>query len=159
LIVIGVGDPRQRDDGVGPAVVSLLRGRELPGVVLAESDGDAADLLALWEGHEVAVVVDGVRTGRVGLGRLRRLSLHHPSMADSVGPGRSGVGAAVRLARTLDRLPPRLLFFAVEIVDVAAGRGLSPMVASAARRAADEIADLCRSIPPRRSWTLSGWLI
>jgi hydrogenase maturation protease len=149
MIVIGVGDPSRRDDGVGPAVVSLLRWRGLPGVTLAESDGDAADLLALWTGHDFAVVVDGVDTGRVGPGRLHRLSLHHPSLAGGgSGPGRPELGLAVQLSRTLDRLPPRLLFFAVEVVDVAPGKGLSPVVAAAARAVADEIAELCRAGAP-----------
>jgi hydrogenase maturation protease len=144
MIVIGVGNSYRRDDGVGPAVVNLLRWRGLPGVVLAESDGEPTDMIDLWDGHDLAVVVDGVCTGRAAPGRMHRLSLHHPAVAAA--PAASthhvGLGTAVHLARALDRLPSRLLFIAVEVVDTTPGRGLSPVVAAAARRAADEVVRL-----------------
>jgi hypothetical protein len=49
VVVIGVGNPYRRDDGVGPAVIERLRRQGLDGVTLAESDGEAAALIMLWE--------------------------------------------------------------------------------------------------------------
>lgn len=150
MIVIGVGNPYRRDDGVGPTVISMLRWRGLPAVVLAESDGEPTDLIDLWAGHDLAVVVDGIRTGRAAPGRVRRLSLHHPAVAlapAATSSHRAELGTAVSLGRALDRMPRQLLFVAIEIVDVSPGRGLSPVVAAAARRAADEVVELAAERP------------
>jgi len=40
VVVIGVGNPYRRDDGIGRAVVTRLHRRHLPGVTLAECDGE-----------------------------------------------------------------------------------------------------------------------
>ncbi len=45
----------------------------------------------------------------------------------------------IALARALDRLPARLMLYAVEVADTGFGVGLSPDVADAARLIADEI--------------------
>src|SRR5437899_1606818 len=47
VVVIGVGNPYRRDDGVGPAVVDRLRRSAPAGVRLEESDGEPSQLLVL----------------------------------------------------------------------------------------------------------------
>jgi hydrogenase maturation protease len=147
-VVIGIGNPYRRDDGFGPAVISLLRGRRLPGVQLIESDGELSSLVEAWMGAELAVVVDAIRTRQNYPGRVHRLSAHHPAMAGSAAATSShGVelSEAVRLARALDRMPDRLLLYAVEVADTGFGTGLSPEVAEAAVSVAYEIAELVRA--------------
>jgi hydrogenase maturation protease len=144
MIVIGVGNEYRRDDGVGPGVLALLRRRDLPGVVYAECDGEPITLIELWQDAELAVVVDAVRTPAAHPGRVHRLSARHPAAAGAASASSHGVdlGDAVALARALDRLPRHLLLYAVEVTDTGFGVGLSDAVADAARRVADEIADM-----------------
>jgi hydrogenase maturation protease len=146
-IVIGVGSPHRRDDSVGLAVVGLLRDWELPGVTYAESDRGTLCLIELWQDAQTAVVVEGVRPPHGEPGRIHRLSAHHPAAAAPGSARAHGahLGDAVALARALDRLPPRLLLYAVEIGDTRPGPGLSPEVADAAVTVADEIAGLLRT--------------
>jgi len=140
-VVIGVGNPYRRDDGVGSAVAELLR--DLPGVEVAQSLGETTDLMELWDGADLAILVDAilvdaVRTGPARPGRIHRLSVPAAGCgaASTHGPG---LGEAVELARVLDRLPARLVLYAVEVTDVGHGRGLSLPVAAASRRLAERI--------------------
>lgn len=145
IVVIGIGNPYRRDDGFGPVVISLLRERGLPGVILAECEGDLGSLIELWGGASLAVVVDAVRTRLSRPGRVHRLSAYHPAAAATPAAASShglGLGEAVSLARALDRMPARLLLFAVEAGDVDYGVGLTPAVSAAADQVAAEIAEL-----------------
>jgi hydrogenase maturation protease len=144
-VVIGVGNPYRRDDGLGPAVVELLRHRRIRGVELAESDGDLGTLIDLWDHVSLAVVVDAIRTLQAHPGRVHRLSAYHPSAIRSPAAASThgiDLGEAVALARALDRMPQRLLLFAVEVSEVGFGVGLSPAVTGAVATVAAEIAEL-----------------
>ncbi len=141
VVVIGVGNPFRRDDGVGPAVAERLRAQRLPGVRLAVSDGDAATLIELWDGARLAVVVDALRTEPATPGRIHRFSViaPPPSNGRTAGSHTMDFGEAVELARVLDRLPHRLVLFGVEAGDLGFGPGLTPAVAAAAGRVAAKI--------------------
>lgn len=145
-ILIGVGNEYRRDDALGPAVVELVR-KEMPaGVDFAECDGEPSRLMELWDGADLAVVVDAVRTDPARPGKVHRMSAHHPSAAAAGATSSHGfdLGEAVALARTLDRMPRRLLLYAVEVADTGHGVGMSPDVVAAARLIADEITSLFR---------------
>jgi hydrogenase maturation protease len=140
-VVIGVGNEYRRDDGLGLTVVRLLQDKGLPDVEFAECDGEPSRLIELWSRAELAIVVDAVHTDPTQPGAVHRLNADHPSGAPAGATSSHGVdlGEAVALARVLDRLPRRLLVFAVEVADTSYGRGLSPDVAAAAEQVADEI--------------------
>ncbi len=147
VVVIGVGNPFRRDDGIGWAVVSRLsdpagRGEWPPGEVdFAVSDGEPARLIALWEGAELAVVVDAARVSSGCPGRVHRLELTGAPWPQAV-PASShglGLGDAVELARALDRLPAGLLVLAVEGQDCTLGTGLSAAVSAAVEPVAERI--------------------
>ena len=151
-VVIGVGNPFRRDDGVGPAVIELLRERltglrsagGLTGVRFVTSDGETTALIDAWTGADRAVVVDAVRVAAGDPGRIHRFSAEHPAATRAgVGtPHAADLGDAVALARALDRMPRSLLIFGVQVDDIGFGPGLSAAVAAAARHLADEIATL-----------------
>jgi hydrogenase maturation protease len=142
IIVIGVGNPYRRDDGLGPALVGLLRDRGVPGTILATSLGETGDLIDLWDGKDLAVVVDAVRAAPPHPGRVHRLTVGHfnGERARAASSHGMDLGQAVELARELDRLPERLVLYAVEAADVGFGAELTPAVAAAIHRLADEIA-------------------
>jgi hydrogenase maturation protease len=145
-IVIGIGNIYRRDDALGPTVVDLLRARNLVGVAYAESDGEPIQLIELWQDASTAVVIDAIRTASNLPGRVHRLSALHPSVGRTAAGSATShgvdLGDAIELARALDRLPPKLLVYAVEVSETGFGIGLSPEVEDAAREVASEIADL-----------------
>jgi hydrogenase maturation protease len=142
VVVVGVGNPFRRDDGVGPEVVIRLRAAGLSGATLAASLGEATELIDLWDGADLAVVVDALRADPPHPGRVHRLAVYSPPEERSRAASSHGMdlGEAVELARVLGRLPRRLVIYAIEAADVDHGLGLSPEVAEAARHVADEIA-------------------
>ncbi|BCB89565.1 hydrogenase maturation protease [Phytohabitans suffuscus] len=150
-VVVGIGNEFRRDDGVGPAVVARLRGQDLPGVRIADCDGETGRLLELWRDADVVIVVDAVRVEHPWPGRIHRRSLRHPAVAGRPASSHgSDLGAAVELARTLGLLPRLLLLYAVEVADTSFGLGLSAPVAAAADRLAAEVAAVLRDRDPSR---------
>jgi hydrogenase maturation protease len=133
-------EPYRRDDGLGPYVVERLRERGLPDVVLATSLGETTELLDLWDGADLAIVVDAVRATPAHPGRVHRLTVFDPPGERSRAAHGLDLAEAVELARVLGRLPVRLVLYAVEVAVVGYGTSLSPEVTAAAARVADEIA-------------------
>ncbi len=144
VVVIGVGNPYRSDDGVGPAVVELLRHNEIPGVELECARGETAELIELWTGAALALLVDAVRAQPAHPGRVHHLVVPDLRTERIRAASSHGLdlGAAVELARVLDRLPGRLELFAIEVEQVGHGRGLSAPVADAARHVAAEISTI-----------------
>ncbi|MEK0097204.1 hydrogenase maturation protease [Streptomyces sp. A475] len=161
IAVIGVGNDFRRDDGIGWAVVSRLSerpGHSPPstGVELTVNDGDPGRLISLWEGADLAIVVDAAhahpgRPGRVHRIELEKEKLRHSRQTSSHG---LGLGEAVELSRTLGRLPTRLVVFAVEGQDHALGTGLTASVAEAVeplvQRIEQEIVEFRAALAPRQ---------
>lgn len=142
-IVIGVGTQLRGDDGFGAVVLDALRRQ--PGVAeyaqLALCDGEPARLIDLWDGYRIALVIDAVRGGAERYGFVYRRDLttprgspggHGSARFEPGGNSHSaGFGAAVRLGEVLDRLPGRLILYAVHGRDFRLGAPLSRPVALA----------------------------
>ncbi|MFI7680112.1 hydrogenase maturation protease [Actinophytocola sp. NPDC049390] len=131
-VVIGVGNEYRRDDGIGPAVAARVADVRGPGVRVVITDGEPARLLDAWTGTDVTVVVDAVVVRDPSPGRVHRLTVDALPEGQAV-PSSHGMGIpeAVELARALNRLPGRLVFYTVEIGDTGYGTGLSAPVAAA----------------------------
>ncbi|GCD95838.1 hydrogenase maturation protease [Embleya hyalina] len=168
VVVVGVGNEYRRDDGVGWAVVARLAERVTRSacradVVLRTCDGDPARLITLWDAADFAVVVDAAHAHPGHPGRVHRLELDARQLPRGGGSTSShglGLGEAVELARVLDRLPGRLVVYAVEGADHSLGSGMSGPVAAAVepvtRRIAQEIAFACRPVPDPVDRALHG---
>jgi hydrogenase maturation protease len=141
-VVIGVGNPYRSDDGVGPAVVDLLRGMGVPESMLARSLGETTELMDLWEDTDLAIVIDAVRAEPAHPGRVHRLVVPELDTGRTRAASSHGLdlGEAVELARILGRVPARLMLYAIEVSAVGLGEGLSAPVADAATHVAEEIA-------------------
>jgi hydrogenase maturation protease len=148
-VVIGVGNDYRGDDGAGPAVVAVLRDLmpDSGGVRLALCDGEPARMIDLWRDAALAVVIDAARADReagavpgdvlcweAGAG-----GAEPPIGSDAANSHALGPGEALRLAAVLDRLPRRLLVFAVVGSDFGVGARLSDPVAAAVARVADDV--------------------
>ncbi len=131
-VIIGVGNPMRRDDGVGPAVIAELHARSVD-ADLVTLDGEPTRLLDAWSGRDRAIVVDAV-TSDSAVGTIHRIDVATdpipapPPAASSHG---AGLAEAVELARALDALPGRLVVFGIEADNVSFGEGLSPAVEAA----------------------------
>jgi hydrogenase maturation protease len=141
VLVVGLGNEFRGDDAAGLLVARRLAGSA--GVDVAENSGDAAELLDKWEGADLVIVVDAAATGGepgsvrrldpvAEAGALRRVALsssHLLSLAE-----------AVELARTLGRLPRRLVVYAVAGGCFDLGAPVSPEV----QLAVDTVAEMVR---------------
>jgi len=136
-VVIGVGNPFRRDDGVGDVTVQRVRNLLPRGdrrVVVTSLDGEPTRLLDAWGGAGLAIVIDAMRSGAAP-GSIERIEVDldspHPGVAlpaaASAGSTHSaGVGEAIGLGRVLGRLPGRLVVYGLEGADFGEGPGLSP---------------------------------
>ncbi len=125
-----------------------------PGVTVQVFDGEAIGLLELWDDADNVVIVDAVRSGAPG-GTVHRFDASAEAVPAAFRHSSShtiGVGDAIELARSLGRLPRRVLIFGVEGVRFDAGAGLSPEVASVLDDVLGEVtraaAALAASPPP-----------
>ena len=136
-LLIGVGNPYRRDDGVGPLVADEVSRR---GGHAVQCDGEPVGMLLAWERADLAVVVDAVVCAPSTPGRIHRTTV------DGLSPGRGVTSShglslpdAVALAAALGRMPGRLVVYAVEAADVSLGVGLSDEVAAALPGLVDQV--------------------
>jgi hydrogenase maturation protease len=135
-MVIGVGNELRGDDGAGLEVVRRLRN-----VTAVESRQGSYELLDLWGEAEEVIVVDAARSGSPP-GTIHRFdAVMEPLPTGLLGTGTHTIGVAetVEMARRLDRLPPALIVYGVEVGSLSTGEGLTPAVDRAVELLAREI--------------------
>jgi hydrogenase maturation protease len=129
LLVVGLGNAWRGDDGAGPAVARALG--DDPRVLVHE--GEPIGLLDAWAGAAEVMVVDAVSSGAPA-GTVHRLDAAAAPLPATVARGSThafGLAATIELARTLDRLPPRITVYGIEGEDFRAGDELSAPVRAA----------------------------
>jgi hydrogenase maturation protease len=143
VVVIGVGNPWRRDDGVGWAVAEAVGRRLGRAVEIVESDGEPSRLLDAWSGLDLAVVVDAVCSGDAP-GTIHMCTEDPEPLRTSPPAGSHALGLtdAIALGRALHRLPARLIVVGIEADDTTPGHGLTSAVAGAVEEAVDVIATI-----------------
>lgn len=136
-VVIGVGNPYRRDDGIGPAVAAAISDRKPMGVRVLSCAGEMTQILDAWAGARVAVVVDAAVDGTPG--QVRRCTLDEFVEATPFSSHELSLHRTYELARALDRAPQRVVVVSVDVEDTGHGEGLSPPVAAALPRAVDAV--------------------
>lgn len=140
-VVIGVGNPLRGDDAVGLAVAAALEQRVPPGVSIIPCEQEPSRLLDAWDGARGAIVVDAAASGDEP-GMVRRFDAGESPIPAGVFRSSThafGVGDAIELARTLGRLPRRVLVYAVEGGGFGAGEPLTPPVDAAVEQIAEAV--------------------
>ena len=129
-----MGSEYRRDDGAGVAVAEAVA-RVRPEVTRLGPIAEPLDLLGLWDGADLAVVTDAVRSGaRPGTVRVVELAEVADSAQASAGPSGTtsthgiGLAGALRLARAVGSAPCRVVVVGIEGDDFGDGVGLSPAV-------------------------------
>lgn len=140
-VVVGVGNPWRRDDGVGEAVCAELVRRHL--VECRTLHGEPTAVLDAIEPHDRAIIVDAMRSGRppgtVMVLDASQTTGDERSSGGLAGTHGVGVGLALDLGSVLGRLPRSVHVVAVEGEDFGPGRGLTPAVERAVAEAADVV--------------------
>ncbi len=132
VVLIGLGNPFRRDDGIGPALITALEPQVQAYVTLVTATRDPTLLLEAWADADLAVVVDAAVRKPSTPGRIHRYPSGLPTDAPVAGNSHGlGVSDAIRLATVLNRAPRRLVLFAVEAADTSVGHGLSTAVEAA----------------------------
>ncbi len=137
MLIIGVGNAYRRDDAVGLMAARRLWEAARDEVTLWEASGEGTALMDAWEGADAVILIDAVRSGAPA-GTIHRVDAHAETVPPTLfrcSTHAFSVAEAIELARALNRLPPRLIVFAVEGEHFDAGAGLSSEV----ERALDEL--------------------
>jgi hydrogenase maturation protease len=137
-LVIGIGNPDRGDDAAGIEVARRLRSTES-----SQQVNGSFELMDIWAEADEVIVVDAARCGAPP-GTI------HSIMADkepvpvgllSTSTHSVGVAETVELARSLRRLPSRLLIYGIEVAEVGLGEGLSREVERAVEQLVKVIDD------------------
>jgi len=152
VLVAGLGSEYRRDDGAGPAAVSIVM-QQCPGVTVVGPLDDPLDLLGLWDGAALAVVVDAVSSGSPpGTVQVVELDPAAPGPAREGGASgmnsTHGIGLAgvYRLARAIERAPSRVVVVGIEGSDFGQGVGLSQGVEEGVQHAARHVVEMIREV-------------
>lgn len=143
-VVVGIGNDYRGDDGVGLHVARLVGGMAREDLKVVEGIADGYSLLETWTESSSVFIIDCAVSGATP-GRTYRFDALRETIPGDLFDGRSthaiSLVEAIGLARTLGRLPRRLVVFGIEGADFSSGLGLSPEVKRAARATADGIVD------------------
>ena len=154
-VVVGLGNPVLRDDGVGLAVAAelqrLLEEAPVPGVDVLASTRAGFEMIDLLRGYSRATLVDCIVIPDPQPGRVRRLTLDDVSgCARLVNAHEISVGTAIRLAEQLGvPMPGRVDILAVEGGDTTTlSEAMTPPVQAAVVPLAREIYEQLRREAP-----------
>jgi len=134
-IVIGLGNDFRRDDGVGLYVTRQLKQLLPQEIEIIAGLADGTDLIELWDGRSLCIVIDAVKSGsKPGMiHEFDGLKQNIPEDLFSMYSSHAfSIAKTIQLARTLKKLPAKLVVYGIEGKDFSAGQGLTPAVASAA---------------------------
>ncbi len=144
VVVAGVGNTYRRDDGVGPAVAELVAARRAAhdiGPVV-----DPLDLLGRWDGAEMAVVVDAIRSsGPPGTIEVVELHARNPRPGVTSTHG-IGLDRVLRLAETIGQAPARVVVVGIIGAEFGQGTGLSAPVGAAVPIAVRNIVEMIGAV-------------
>jgi len=143
--IIGCGNVDRGDDAAGVLVARRLRAL---GIEAEEQSGESFSLIDSWQGFETVVVVDAVCSGReageVTIWDATTRPL--PKAALQCSTHAFGLYEAVELARTLGRLPDKLLIYGIEGKQFAPGARRSAEVEKAVELVAHQIAEFMHTV-------------
>ncbi len=150
-LVVGLGHPARHDDALGLEIVERVHPRLGESGEARSCVSDGTELLDLWEGRELVVVVDAVRSGAAPgtVHRLEVTDLPVPPVFRITSTHNLSIADVVALARSLDRLPARLVIYGVEGERFDPGVGLSDRVAAAMATVVDQVLTEVRGPAPR----------
>lgn len=143
-LLIGIGNPFRRDDGVGIQVAEKMRDLLPENVEVLTQSGEGGNLMQSWVDADQIVVVDAVRSKSTP-GRIHEIDasmLRVPSEFFHYSSHAFGVAEAIELSRILNQLPRRVNVIGIEGKDFSVGIGLTPEVDAAVEHVLSKINSL-----------------
>jgi len=140
-IVLGVGNPILRDDGVGVHVIQQLKQQiNDPNVTVDEALTGGMNLLDLILGYNKAILIDAIKMENMQTGEVKRFSLNDFSMIHSCNPHDVSLTEAIQLAEKMGekRIPHEIVIIGITVNNHHPrmfGEQLSPRVARAVPKA------------------------
>jgi hydrogenase maturation protease len=130
-LVLGVGNPFRRDDGVGPAVIARLQTENsLDGVDLLDGGIDGLALIDYMHGYEKVLIVDAVNMNAAP-GEIHMFSPQEAILSitsDALSTHGFGVAEVIALMEKMD-IQVNMQILGIQAKDVTFGEGLSPEIA------------------------------
>ena len=122
VLVLGIGNPGRRDDGLGAAAVNRLEAMHIPGVSCdANYQLNIEDALACAR-HDIVIIVDAAAAARRPYSLIEiKAEASYPPTSHSLGPA-----AVLSLCSTLYGRTPEAHLLAIRGYDWEIGGGLSP---------------------------------
>ena len=116
ILIIGVGNEFRGDDGSGLLVVRGISPVDSQSVQIIELPGEGTELMQVWQGREIVIVVDASQSGAQpgSIVRLDASDTRLPAGFFSYSTHAFGLAEAVETSRNLNTLPKKLIVFAVE---------------------------------------------
>jgi hydrogenase maturation protease len=134
-LLIGVGNEFRSDDGVGPYLSGEIRKLGLEGIEVIEAGGEGAELVGLWDGLPLVIIIDAVYSGNAP-GTIYLYQIPDDKLPTAIFGRHSthafGLAEAVELSRTMGTLPKKLIIYGIEGKTFEPGPGLSNEVRKAA---------------------------
>jgi len=147
ILVIGLGNADCGDDGLGPLVANMLAKRQGAFRLLTRR-GDMLGLIEDWEGSGALILIDAA-AALSQPGRVHRIDLASGMLPRELALSSThafGLADALALAKSLDRLPPRVIVYAAEATQFAPGSAMSDEVAAAAAKIVEQIIEDVKSL-------------
>jgi hydrogenase maturation protease len=148
VVVAAMGSEYRRDDGAGLAAMAMVA-EQCPDVLVGGPLCDPLDLLGMWDGADLAVIIDAVSSGApAGTVQLVELdpALSRPrGDRQAVGSNSThGIGLAgvYRLARAIGRAPAKVVVVGIEGLDFGQGVGLNAAVQEGVTHATRHVVEL-----------------
>jgi hydrogenase maturation protease len=131
--VIGVANPQRGDDAAGALVADRLAAVGQREFDVLHSAGDVAQLLDWLAAYDDVILVDAM----AAQGAVKRLDARSgplPALLSGASSHQLGLAHAVELARTLGRLPRRLIVYGIPGWDFSHGHSVTPGTEQAVRQ-------------------------
>ncbi|UCF12515.1 MAG: hydrogenase maturation protease [Thermoplasmatales archaeon] len=141
-IVLGVGNPILRDDGVGIHVANQLKQHvNDPDITIDEATTGGMNLLDLIVGYDKAILIDAINIRDAEVGEVKRVLLSDLSSVHSDNPHDVSLLEALQLAEKLgeNNIPSEIVIIGIVLkkIPYVFGEKLSPKIAAAVPKAVD----------------------
>lgn len=121
-IIIGIGNPIRRDDGVGIRVAQkirqLINGKE--DIEVIELSAGGLRLMEAMADYDKAIVIDAIITGQGPPGAIQKLNINNLAMSLHTSTTHdTSLASAIEIGKKLGiKIPSEIIIYGVEIADV-----------------------------------------
>lgn len=142
VLIIGIGNDFRGDDSIGLVIARNLKRQSFKNCIIIESTGDGGSLMNSWKAEDKVIIIDAVSSNSPP-GTIHRFNaIEKPLPADIFGRISShsfGIIEAIEIARTLGKMPSRLIVYGIEGMSFDEGAGLSTEINAVIPKVKSEI--------------------